>query len=121
MGYGNVLLHKTPMLTKEHIEARVQWAIQHKDDDWSRTIFTDEICYQLFRNTVRRWSKNPKAEVKRIPKNPQKIMVWEGFSAKSLIGCHSFTCIMNATYYVEIFQNHLLHNARKQFRRRWRL
>ena len=48
-------------------------------------------------------------------------MLWGGFSAKGLIGCHSFTCIMNATYYVEILQNHLLHNAKKQFGRRWRL
>ena len=27
MGYRNVLPHKTPILTKEHKEARVQWAI----------------------------------------------------------------------------------------------
>ena len=120
MGCGNVLPHKTSMLTKEHKEARVQWAIRHKDYHWNRKIFTDETCYQLFRNTVCRWSKNPKTEIKRIPKNQQKIMVWERFSAKGLIGCHSFTCIMNATYYDDFLQNHLLHNAKKQFGRRWR-
>ena len=121
IGYKSVLPHKTPMLTNVQKEARVKWAIEHKNDDWRRTIFTDETCYQLFRNTVRRWSKNPKKEVKRIPKNRQKIMVWGGFSIKGLIGCHSFRRIMNADYYVEILQNHLLHNARKQFGRRWRL
>ena len=117
MGYRNVLPHKTPILTKEHKESRVQWAIRHKDDDWNRTIFTDETCYQLFRNTLRRWSKNSKTVVKRIPKNRQKIIVWGRFSANGLIGCHSFTCIMNATYYIQILQNHLLHNAKKQFGR----
>ncbi|CAF1666614.1 unnamed protein product [Rotaria magnacalcarata] len=76
MGYKSALPYRTSMLTQKHKEARVQWAIQHKDDDWSRTIFTDETSYQLFRNTIRRWSKNPRGEVKRIPKNKQKIMVW---------------------------------------------
>ena len=68
------------MLTQEQKEARVQWVIRHQDDDWSRTVFTDETGYQLFRNTIRRWSKNPKAEVKRIPKNRQKILAWGGIS-----------------------------------------
>ncbi|CAF4121092.1 unnamed protein product, partial [Rotaria magnacalcarata] len=60
MGYKSALPYRTSMLTQKHKEARVQWAIQHKDDDWSRTIFTDETSYQLFRNTIRRWSKNPR-------------------------------------------------------------
>ena len=54
MGYKSTLPYATSMLTQEQKHARVQWAIQHKDDDWSRTIFTDESCYQLFRNTIRR-------------------------------------------------------------------
>ena len=33
------------MLTQEQKHARVQGAIQQKDDDWSRTLFTDETCY----------------------------------------------------------------------------
>ena len=121
MGYKNTLPHGTPMLTQEHKEARVWWAILHKDDDWSRTVFTDETCYQLFRNTIRRWSKTPKAEVKRIPKNRQKIMVWGGISVKGLVGLYAFQDIMDGAYYVRILKNHLIPNARKQFGRRWRL
>jgi transposase len=121
MGYKSTLPHGTPMLTQEQKDARVQWAIKHQNDDWSRTIFTDETCYQLFRNTIRRWSRNPKAEVKRIPKNKQKIMVWGSFSIKGLVGYHSFNTIMDGPYYVQILQDHLIHNARKQFGRRYRL
>ena len=120
MGYKSTFLYGTPILTQEQKHARVQWAIQHKDDDWSRTIFTDETCYQLFRNTIRRCSRNPSTEVKRIPKNKQKIMVWGGISIKGLIGYHSFKTIMNGSYYVQILQDHLVPNAR-QFGRRWRL
>ena len=84
--HTSTLPRGTPMLTQQHKNARVQWAIKHKNDDWSRIIFIDETCYQLFRNTIRRWSLNPSAEVKRIPKNRQKIMVWGGISIKGLIG-----------------------------------
>ena len=121
LGYKSSLPYKTPMSTQQQKDARVQWAITHQNDDWSRTIFTDETCYQLFRNTIRRWSKNPKAEVKRIPKNRQKILVWGGFSIKDLVGYHSFTDIMDGAYYIQILQDHLIRNARKQFGRRWRL
>ena len=109
------------MLTQQHKNARVQWAIKHKNDDWSRIIFTDETCYQLFRNIIRRWSLKPSAEVKRIPKNRQKIMVWGGISIKGLIGYHSFRNIMDSPYFVRILQDHLIPNAKNQFGRRWRL
>ena len=119
--YNSTLPYGTPMLAQEQKHARVQWAIQHKDDDWSQTIFTYETCYQLFRNTIRRWSRNPSTEVKRIPKNKQKIMVWGGISIKGCIGYHSFNTIMDGSYYVQILQDHLIPNARRQFGRRWRL
>jgi len=121
LGYTSTLPRGTPMLTQQHKNARVQWAIKHKNDDWSRIIFIDETCYQLFRNTIRRWSLNPSAEVKRIPKNRQKIMVWGGISIKGLIGCHSFRNIMDGPYFVRILQDHLIPNAKNQFGRRWRL
>ena len=60
LGYENVLPRGTPMLTNEQKERRVQWAMAHKDDDWSRTVFSDETSYQLFRNTIRRWSQEEK-------------------------------------------------------------
>jgi len=75
----------------------------------------------LFRNTIRRWPLNPSAEVKRIPKNRQKIMVWGGISIKGLIGYHSFRNIMGSPYFIRILQDHLIPDAKIQFGRRWRL
>ena len=121
MGYKSTLPYSTPMLTHEQRHAPIQWAIQYKDDHWSQTRFTDETCYQLFRNTIRRWSRNRSTEVKRIPKNKQKFMVWGGISIKGLIGYHSFKIIMDGSYDVQILQHHLIPNARRQFGRRWRL
>ncbi len=119
MGYKSVLPRATPMLTVEQKERRVQWARQHQNADWSRTVFFDESCFQLFRNTVRRWSKNPKQELKRIPKNKQKVVVWGATSVKGQIGFHSFRTIMDGAYYVGILQEHLIPEAKKKFGRRW--
>ncbi|CAF3363750.1 unnamed protein product [Rotaria socialis] len=55
--YVNCLPLNTPMLTEEHKERRIEWAKQYLNDDWKAAIFTDESSFQLFRNTIRRWSK----------------------------------------------------------------
>ena len=119
LGYENFLPRGTPMLTNEQKERRVQWAMAHKDDDWSRTVFSDETSHQLFRNTIRRWSKYAQEEKKRIPKNKQKIMIWDAFSIKGQLSCYSFRTAMDGAFYVEILRKHLLADARKQFGSRW--
>ena len=68
LAYKNVLPRGTPMLTDRRKERCVQWALAHKNDDWNRTIFSNETSYQLFRNTIRRRSGHVQ-EGKRIPKN----------------------------------------------------
>ena len=67
--YRSILPVNTPMLTDEQKQHRIEWAKKHQADDWYCTIFTDELSFHLFRNTIRRWSKNPESEVKRIPKH----------------------------------------------------
>ena len=108
------------MLNEKQKDTRIQWTIKRKEDDWSRTICTDETFYQLFRNTIHQRTKSPRAEINRIPKN-QQITVWDGFSFKGLVDCHSFTNIMDGAYYVQILQDHLILNARKQFDQCWQL
>ena len=107
------------MLTNEQKERRVQWTLPHQNDDWNRTIFSDETSYQLFRNTIRRWSEYAQEEKIIIPKNKQKIMVWGAFSIKGQMSCHSFRTIMDGPLYVEILRKHLS-GAKKQFGSRWR-
>ena len=109
------------MLTQEHKERRVQWGKQHLNDDWQSTVFTDESSFQLFRNTIRRWSKYPQEEKKRVPKNRQKVHVWGSISYQGKVGFHSFQNIMNSDYYVDILENNLIENAQRQFNGKWRL
>jgi hypothetical protein len=57
------------MLSSEQKQRRIQWAQQHQNYDFTHAVFTDEKSFQLFRNTVRRWTKCPNNESKRIPAN----------------------------------------------------
>ena len=57
-GYESAVLPlRTLMLTGWHIEMRVAWAQAHLQDNWDRTVFTDETTFDLFRNKVRRRQK----------------------------------------------------------------
>ena len=107
-GYRNVLPQSTHMSTSNDKERRVEWARQHKNDDFTSTIFTDESSFQLFRNTVRRWSKVPAKEVKRSPKNRQKVHVWGAISVNGVLTCHTFRCNLNGEYYVSILEDYLI-------------
>ena len=87
------------MLRREQKEKHVISVMKHKNDDWNRTVFSDKPFFQLFRNTVRHWSKTPHKELKRIPKNKQRVMVWETIGAKGRISRHIFRSITDGLSY----------------------
>jgi transposase len=35
-----------PLLKASHVESRLQWALNHTQDDWSHTIFSDESTFR---------------------------------------------------------------------------
>jgi queuine/archaeosine tRNA-ribosyltransferase len=107
-GYKNVLPQSTHILTSDEKERRVQWAEKHKNDDFTNTIFTDEASFQLFRNTVRRWTKTPNKELKRLPKIRQKVHIWGAISVKSVLTYHTFRCNLDGPYYASILEDYLL-------------
>lgn len=106
LGYKNSLPIATPMLTAEHKRKRVEWAKKHLDDDWSRTVFTDETSFQLFRNTITQWYKHSRP-FRPLPKNRQKIHAWGGFSSCVATSLYCFTGKMNAEFFVGILQEQL--------------
>ena len=46
-GLARHIVRCKPFLTARHIMARKQWAIDNKDRDWRRVIFTDEASFEL--------------------------------------------------------------------------
>jgi hypothetical protein len=80
--------------------------------DWSRTLFSDETAFQLFRNTVERWHKGA-CQVRAMPKDRTKIFA--GGGAK--LFC--FRQIMNANFYVDIVRDRIP-EVNRMFRGHWR-
>ena len=107
LGYEKSLPTTTPMLTPVHKQKRVEWAKKHLDDDWGKTLFTDETAFQFFRNMVEHWHKKGERPVRRIPKDRSKIFAWGGFHKNGKTGLFCFSQIMNAEFYVDILRKHL--------------
>ena len=119
--YRSILPANRPMLTAEQKQNRVECLKKHQADGWYRTVFTDESSFQLFRKTIRRWSKNPESEVKRIPKNRQKVHIWVTISIKGVVGYQTFRTNLTGIYFVDIVKPDLLPGATMQFKQRWQL
>lgn len=119
LGYRNALPLATPMLTPVHKQKRVEWAQKHKDDNWKRTLFSDETAFQLFRNTIKHWYKNARP-IRPMPKDRSKIFAWGGFCIKGTTSLFCFRRIMDGKFYTEILENHIP-EVRSMFGNRWRL
>ena len=50
-------------------------------------------------------SKNPESEVKRIPKNRQKVHIWGAISIKGVVGYHTFRTNLTGIYFVDILKH----------------
>ncbi|CAB4490821.1 unnamed protein product [Rhizophagus irregularis] len=48
LGYDKKCALATIMLTRLHKEKRIEWARRQQNDDWNRTVFTDETSFWLF-------------------------------------------------------------------------
>ncbi|CAG8820021.1 2421_t:CDS:2, partial [Gigaspora margarita] len=47
LGYKKNQVQATPMLTKDHIKARIAWAEKHLNDNWEYTVFSDKTCQKI--------------------------------------------------------------------------
>ena len=81
LGYKSSLPTGTPMLTANHKAKRVEWAREHLNDSWEKTLFSDETAFHLFRNTIKRWYRDSKP-IRPLPEDRQKISLGEGFVPK---------------------------------------
>ncbi|CAG8817273.1 14003_t:CDS:1, partial [Dentiscutata erythropus] len=96
----------TPMLTVTHKQKRLEWARKHLNDNWEKTLFSDETAFQLFRNTIKHWYKGTRP-VRCMPKDRSKIFAWGGFCAQGKTSLFCFRGIMDGPFYVDILRKHL--------------
>ena len=98
-GYSKALPKQTPMLTEAHKQRCVEWARQHLNDNWRKTLFSDETAFQLYRNTIERWYKGERP-IRPMPKDRTKVFAWGGFYVVGKTSLFCFRRIMDAKFYV---------------------
>lgn len=119
LGYDKKRPIATPMLTRSHKEKRIEWAQNHINDDWNRTVFSDETSFWLFSNTVEYWYRGQRP-VRRIPKDRTRINAWGGFCSRGKTSLHCFRENMTGQFYVEIIREHIP-EIKRMLRSNWRL
>jgi transposase len=117
-GYKKSLPKAIPMLTEAQRQKRVKWAKEHLNDNWDRTLFSDETAFQLSQNTIKRWHKGLRP-IRPIPKVRSKIFAWGGFCKKGKTNLFCFRQIMNSEFYVNILHNHIP-EVKQMLGSRWR-
>ena len=113
-GYKSILSQSIHILISDEKYRRLQWAKRHKNDDVTRTILTDDASFQVFRNTVRRWTKTPHNELTCSPKNRQKILISDVVSMKGILTYHMLRCNLDDPYYASILEDYLIPAVRRK-------
>ena len=123
LGYKVCIPRPVPLLTEKAIACRVAWARAHQSKQWnywSKTIFSDELIFQMFTNTTQVRYKIGEPKPRRATvKHPFKVHVWGAFFAKRTVGFHIFTENMNAELYREILNQNLFDQAYQLLGNRW--
>ncbi len=57
------------MLTHKRKDSRVQWTVQYKDVDQSRTILTEKICYQYLEAITNKFRRIGQISARRMEQN----------------------------------------------------
>ncbi|CAG8709722.1 12493_t:CDS:2, partial [Rhizophagus irregularis] len=105
-------LNSVSLLKESHVEIRLQWTLNHIQDNWTLTIFSDERAFQTFHNTQIVYYKARNLHpVHPMVKHLYKVHIWGAFCHQGPIGIVLFTENMNSAKYCKILQSQLLPNT----------
>ena len=101
-----------PLLSNDHIKRRLEWAVQHKEIDWTQVVFTDESSFHM-RYIIRRvWKK--RGYVSTV-KHPVKVHVWSSFCQHGFGKLVLFRQTLNSKLMCIIYKNGLLPSTKRWF------
>ena len=95
---------------------RLEWALQCCTDDFKNVIFSDESSIQIETHRLRCYrKKGEKPKPKPRPKHPVKVHVWAGISMQGATAIYIFNGTMDAHFYTQILEDHLIPFIREKF------
>ena len=113
-----------PLLSNDHIKRRVEWALQHKEIDWTQVVFTDESSFHMKHIIRRVWKKRGEKIYVSTVKHPVKGHVWGCFCQHRFGKLVLFRQTLNSKLMCKIYKNGLLSSTKKWFGNncsRWKL
>lgn len=93
---------KIPFISDTHQMARLEWCKSHLNDNWDKTLFTDETSYWLDNSKVCRWMPVNEVNCNEVRKYPPKLHVWAGISIRGVIGPIMFRNNIDGILYTDI-------------------
>lgn len=103
--YGEVI--EKPLLTINHKQLRLKWAIEYYNTDWTTIKFSDEtMIRKQFKN--KQWMHKDNKTIVRVVKYPMQFLVWGSFHYGGVGDICIFKGIMDADRYINILEDHLL-------------
>lgn len=105
-----------PVLSENHKIARLNFAMKHSRANWSKYIFSDEVCIQLFGNTVQVWSWPDDQYIYCKPKKSPSRMFWACFDINGVSNLVEVKGRVNSEKYCDILQHTLLPFMQQQDR-----
>lgn len=110
LNFKYILPKTVPFLSNDHKQVRLNWCKNHRYTNFENWIFTDESSFQLYRNTVKLWTKFDHVKNKPRPKGRKSVMVWAGISARGITPIHLVNGRINSAYYCDILNECLIEN-----------
>jgi transposase len=114
LNYRNSIPKAIPMLTEAHKRARVEWANENVNRDWSKVVFSDETTIQLSPNICRAWHKKDNRPTCPRAKFPKKLMFWAAISRENKTPLLLVKGSVTAVKYVELLRDEFLPWMRRQ-------
>ena len=103
-----------PLLLPHHIQARLAFARDVVDQDWSQFLFSDEATFWLESCVRRVWDRKGMKFVSRKINYPRNCKFWAVCLLQGL-DLSIFQGIMNAEHLCQVYQKPLLPSAKKLF------
>lgn len=101
--YGKTI--KKPLLTNNHKQLRLMWAIENYNTDWTKIKFSDETIIRKYFNT-KQWMLKNTRKIEQTVSHPIKILLWGYISFEGVGKLCCFNGIMNADKYINILDNY---------------
>ena len=119
-GYGRYIAARAPLRTRKQRLRRTQWAAQHRRDDWTRVLFSDECTFELDLRVKQRVIRKrgarhepSKIQWQKRCKTPGRLNVWAaiGHNYKSSLvwikGSGKNEAFLQKDYVSQVLEPHL--------------